>query len=854
MVGARSNAVDKTLAMKRPALNIAVAIVLVAFGIILYNTLLDDLAKISHAAGDYGTNVERLWGEATLGQTVQPPRPNVSGIELRVFGPKGVRLEGEITLHVRRTPQETEDLRTSTVLTSAIRRGADTRFSFAPLDTRTEETLYFFLEYPKGTKERPLEVRAERFERLETQEPTNDYLGGTLHRNHVPADEDLAFRVLTRDRRPFGVQTASAAVLGGLALIAHTLLRVPMSPARAGRVGGLRWRPRATALAILGIGLPVIFFLPLLENQKFLGVGDWDMNTTLHAAAERTLVRESGFPGWNPYLCGGTPLAAFPEAPVFSPFFATVLLGGPVFGFKINILLHGVIGFLGMLLWLRRGFKVSWLAAFLGSSVVMFSSFVALHLAAGHSRKVAIAWIPWVLYFLQRAWSGDNRSIRNAAPAGLALALMFLDGSVYLSLYTAAFVMLASLFTSLSERAWRPLVAGLVTLLIGGLLAGVHILPVLASQRHLDPAFDTTKAIPARALAAIFLDASQTISAERFLPQPQPWLEYGAYVGIVPLLLVLFSIATADRRLMPWVGAGAVFLLGSFLPAMQRGITFLPILGDLRNPQRMVVMVTVVMGIAAAVGLDRLARLLLHDQHPGTPNAAVRASLGVLTVIVIGNLIFVNAETLSGTFVVPPPPGVPRGAPPAVDTPFRQGWARQRFDGVQDSFSFTMERTVRNSGSVNRCSVASVRPSGALRIPPEDRPNEVGSEFTDEPYQGEAFFLQGRGTAAVETFRTSAVAVRYVAETQSTLALNQNYHPGWSVRLRSEGNGETRVLPAFGERDLVAANVGPGAGTAVFSYTPPFLGLGLLTSAFGLGTALWIWKQKTLKAGTKLHD
>jgi len=315
-----------------------------------------------------------------------------------------------------------------------------------------------------------------------------------------------------------------------------------------------------------------------------------------------------------------------------------------------------------------------------------------------------------------------------------------------------------------------------------------------------------------------------------------------------------------------------VFLLGSFSPAVQRGITFLPILGDLRNPQRMVVMVTVVVGIAAAVGLDRLTRWLLHDPQSASPgpheprrsgtsgwepgprepreprqggasgwssNAAVRASLGVLTAIVIGNLIFVNTETLAGIFVIT--------TPLKQDHAFRQGWAQQRFVGTEDSFPFTMKNTALNQGSVNRCSVASVRPSGALRIPPEDRPNEVGREFTDEPYQGEAFVLEGRATATVETFRTSEVAVRYSAETPAILALNQNYHPGWSVRDLGKGNGEVNVLPAFGKRDLVAAEIGPGSGTAVFSYTPSFLGLGLLTSAVGLGTALWLWKRKELE-------
>jgi hypothetical protein len=129
----------------------------------------------------------------------------------------------------------------------------------------------------------------------------------------------------------------------------------------------------------------------------------------------------------------------------------------------MNVLLHGALGFLGMLLWLRKGWNLSWLAAFVGAAVVVFSSFMGLHLAAGHSRKVAAAWIPWVLLFVQRACIPENtppesreqrrahrwQSLRFAAPAGGFLALMLLDGSVYLSIYSATFVVLVGILKSL---------------------------------------------------------------------------------------------------------------------------------------------------------------------------------------------------------------------------------------------------------------------------------------------------------------------------------------------------------------------------------------------------------------------
>ncbi len=829
-------------------------ILFLATGAFLQSVLLTDLRSLQHDAGDRESNTVAVWGAQVMEQTVAAPGPNVSAVELRIFGPHAVPLAGTVTLRVRRAEAD-DDLRVTTAEARRLRRSDGTRFAFSPLSVSAGERLVLRLEFPEGTEKAPLLVRAER------PEPTtgawSDYKRGELRLNGEILPADAAFQLYARGRQPFGQQAVAAALLGGLTLLAGALPRLP------------RWLP----LGLLTVSLPVVFALPLLASPTFLGTGDWDMNTTIHAAAERALNRERQLPGWNPYLCGGTPLIGYPEAPVFSPFFLTVLLGGPVTGFKINVVLHLIIGFAGFVVWLRRGWRTSWPAAFLGAAAVLFSSFVALHLFAGHTRKVSIAWIPWVLFFLQRAmeteipnsphsakasrgrqfpipnvshsqrWArvfgnwkldiGHWRGLRWTAPAAAALALMFLDGSVYLSLYTALFALLLGFFTALGRRRWRPLVAAALTVVLAGLIAGVHLGPVVASERF--GALDLprpTEPLPLRNLLDVFLDPNQAPYAFKFERQPQPWHEYGAYVGVGILLLAGIGALTSTRRLAPWLLAGAVFFAGAFFPTVQRLQALVPVFGELRNPQRMAVMVTVALALTAAVGFDRI-RHWLAGPDPALARP-VHAALSMLAALAIGQVIFVSSNTLASTFRVAPPPGEPAA-------PFRQGWARDLPVGEEDSFIFTMENTVRNHGSVNRCSVAGVYPSDHLRLPDEpDR--DRGIAFRANPYSGEAFLLTGSGTAVVEAQTTQTARVRYAAASPAILALNMNAHRGWRADVSPDGGSPRRVAAERNDR-LVTIPVAAGSGVVTFRYRPPGLLGGLLVTILGAGCALWLWRR-----------
>lgn len=825
--------------MSRPASFAVWGVALFAIGGALAATLVDDIPSFTHTAGERPDNDLPLTSKRTLGQTVRPPAPNLSAVDVRFRGPPG-ELVGDVTLRVRRSPTAAEDLRVTRLTVGKTRRDTPSRFRFSPLETNGEETVFILLEYPTGRQENPLTVRAERPAAPPSPDRWVDYPDGSLYDNGVVVEGDLAFTLLTSGRRPFGMQLASAALLaGGSLLLAAAAARWARAPLTKVRVAG----------AFVAIGLPVVFFLPLLIHPTFQGGGDWDMNTTLLASAEHALNAERAFPSWNPYLCGGTPLSAFPEAPIFSPFFATVLLGGPVMGYKINILLHGIAGFLGMLVWLRLGFRSSWTASFLGAAVFLFSSFLALHLFAGHSRKIAYAWIPWVLFFFHRALEPRDGSaarhrslsaLRWCAPAAATLALMFLDGSVYLSLYTALAVAVAGCVLALSRRSGQPLVAAALLIALGGGLAGVHVIPSLLSQRQLKPDLRSVTVLPPiRTLVDVFVDPLQEPYAQKFDGQPLPWYEYGAYVGIVPVLLAGAGIVGSPRRLLPWISAAVVPALGAFSQPVQQILITLPVFGSLRTTPRLVALVPIAVAVSAAVGFDRIRDLLVPNTETALGRAATTA-LRLLAAMVIGHLLFVNTETLATTFTVPPP----RESRSAIDVsrPFQQGWASPRRVGTEDSYPVTFLNTIQNMGSVNRCSVASVKPSGEIRLPPEHAPDGASREFLDVPYSGEAFFTDGSGSVTMVRQQTSRASLRYERARPGVVALNQNYHQGWTATLESAGGGQS-PLPVTAWNGLAAVSVPAGSGTVLFAYRTPFLGLSLTVTVLSIAFALALWRS-----------
>ncbi|UCD17286.1 MAG: hypothetical protein JSV44_12685, partial [Candidatus Zixiibacteriota bacterium] len=93
--------------------------------------------------------------------------------------------------------------------------------------------------------------------------------------------------------------------------------------------------------------MAIIFTLPFLLRWDYIGVGDWELFTTMAAVPVKTVLHFHQFPFWNPYIGGGNVLFVHPEVGIFSPFFAMLMIFGPVGGLKVQVLLSYFLGFWG---------------------------------------------------------------------------------------------------------------------------------------------------------------------------------------------------------------------------------------------------------------------------------------------------------------------------------------------------------------------------------------------------------------------------------------------------------------------------------------------------------------------------
>jgi hypothetical protein len=116
----------------------------------------------------------------SLGQTFTAQYDGLQGVWVYLANPAATDV-GEITLHLRASPQDTNDLRRSVLPVRQVTRPAFYRFSFAPLESANQTDYYALLEnHAAGT----LQLGA-------SQEA--NYLNGALYRDGAAQEAQLTF-------------------------------------------------------------------------------------------------------------------------------------------------------------------------------------------------------------------------------------------------------------------------------------------------------------------------------------------------------------------------------------------------------------------------------------------------------------------------------------------------------------------------------------------------------------------------------------------------------------------------------------------------------------------------------------
>ena len=240
------------------------------------------------------------------------------------------------------------------------------------------------------------------------------------------------------------------------------------------------WQARLLVPSFLLV-LTVIYFWPQLGGGRVLYWGDIGLYFTPMAGFLRENLRAGRIPLWNPLIFCGTPYAGNPQTWPLYPVTALLPLVSPSYFLGLTVALHVWLAGVGTYLFARRALAVGRGAALLAAITFMFGGQLVSKEQFPNMVQ-ASAWLPWVLWALDRVLRGQR--VRDALGLGLVLGLQLLAAHAQMTLLTLYLATAWGVFVLRAhplrrQTAGRLLLSGLVAV---GLAAG-QILPAVALFR-----------------------------------------------------------------------------------------------------------------------------------------------------------------------------------------------------------------------------------------------------------------------------------------------------------------------------------------------------------------------------------
>ncbi|MFQ5678150.1 MAG: hypothetical protein ACE5HP_01665 [Gemmatimonadota bacterium] len=376
-------------------------------------------------------------------------------------------------------------------------------------------------------------------------------------------------------------------------------------------------------VAVLGLSLLGSLFLWELLTMAWVPVArDMQMFFIPQLHLLWSALQESRIPLWTPFYGTGAPLMANFQSGVFYPPHWLFAVLGFFPAFNLLVVLHFILGGVGMYAFARRT-RLSPFGSAVAAVSFMLGGYFASLLNLLNALQAA-AWVPLVGYFLLRL--AEERS--RAAFLGLVATatLGFLAGEpqtfVIGVLLVGAFVGLRLLDARPTRAAaWRLLLLlGLAVLAVVG-LSLVQLLPTAEMLAHSSRGTGLTyeeatgfSIDPLRLLHLVFppdySDPVYRFGVRSQIGTTDPWL-FSIYLGAVPLGLGLFAWREAGirREALFWTGAmvaGVLLGLGDHLPLYRWCFELVPGFAAFRFPEKFFLATGVGTAMLAGRGLDSL--------------------------------------------------------------------------------------------------------------------------------------------------------------------------------------------------------------------------------------------------------
>lgn len=351
--------------------------------------------------------------------------------------------------------------------------------------------------------------------------------------------------------------------------------------------------------------LPFLAFWPVAIGRQIWAVGDFAAYHHPLFVASAAQWRQGHLPLWNPYLFGGTPLAAAQQAGVFYPLNIVLWLVFPAWrAMGLSILIHLTLA--GLSVWVfLRSLRLHPLAAWLGGVVFAWGGFTMSHL--GHIGILrALPWIGFALHGFH-GWQRSGR-FRYLLEISVSVALLCLSGYVQIALY--ALLLILTYFWYAAEGPWRLRAMAWLALGSGIGLSAPQLLPGIelwVSRAFLRPGEGDFGAMTGYSFHPSYL---LTLLFPR--GRTGTFAEMVGYIGVVPLLLVLLSLFMRRKGRMErlygffssWFLISLLLAMGRYIPPLAALIFFMPVFGSLGVPSKHLLEFSFSAAILATIGLD----------------------------------------------------------------------------------------------------------------------------------------------------------------------------------------------------------------------------------------------------------
>lgn len=572
--------------------------------------------------------------------------------------------------------------------------------------------------------------------------------------------------------------------------------------------------------SLIFIGFAILYCRPIFINIDYWGQMDWDQFTFWSAVPRDTILKYKQFPFWNPFVNGGNVLLAHPHSLFLSPMFIFTLIFGPIVGLKIQVFAYFIIGLFGMFL-LSRHLKLSISGSYLSAVIFMCSSIYVLHAVEGHISWLVLALLPYVYFFYLR---GLKNHI-NIYFSALFLGIMYFSGSIYVFFISFQFLLLISILKSLKQKNFIA-VKRFIFLALGVFtFSAVKLLPMLefiiANPRikYHNPLTNYNVNF-----YQIFLDKNQltydllTWGETNKMNLPYEWHEYGAYVGILPLLLFIIGAVWGWRKFSLFILSGLVFFTisfgGSFGIDLWSLMIKLPVYKSLSVPFRYTFIFVFVISIICGFTLSSIEELIKNFKWKHA-NYFARIIPALILIVITFDLYKVNSPIFHNAFTI---------APVAVirNSEFSQ---KYRYFNYYDINNYNN----RADTSVSHSSIYPIYLSNygildayeIIKLPLGDIRLQDDSDYTAEAY------LSEEGEVSIKEFSPNKIKLDVFSNVNNTLIFNQNYHHEWRAYIN-----ETRHK-VFKRKGLIAVTLPAGRHEVILKYWPiSFLIGALLTAGF----------------------